>query len=256
MNLSLERVSAGYHGKTVIFDVDLELGAGETLCLLGPNGSGKTTLFKTILGLIYPTAGRVCAGGEDIRRWPRQRLARTLGYVPQAHTPPFAFRVRDVVLMARSVHTRFFSSPGRSDVAIAEQALEKLSILALAEELYTELSGGQRQLVLIARALAQQAPVLVLDEPTANLDFANQMLVLRHVRELAASGLGILMTTHFPDFAFLCASRVALMKQGRILAMNKPHEILTQALLEQTYETPLRVVDAGEGMRVVLPRFH
>jgi ABC-type cobalamin/Fe3+-siderophores transport system ATPase subunit len=256
MNLTVECVTAGYHGKTVIFEVDLALGAGETLCLLGPNGSGKTTLFKTILGLMYPTAGRVCVDGEDIRRWPRQRLARTLGYVPQAHVPPFAFRVRDVVLMARSVHTRLFSSPGRSDVVIAEQALEQLSILPLADELYTELSGGQRQLVLIARALAQQAPVLVLDEPTANLDFANQMLVLRHIRELAGSGLGILMTTHFPDFAFLCASRVALMKRGRILATNNPHEILTQALLEQTYETPLRVVEAGEGMRVVLPRFN
>lgn len=255
MNLSVERVRAGYHGKTVLFNVDLEFGSGETLCLLGPNGSGKTTLFKTILGLIIPTAGRVSVDGEDIHRWPRTRLARTFGYVPQAHTPPFAFRVRDVVLMARSVHAGRFSSPGAADILVADQALERLSILPLADEHYTELSGGQRQLVLIARALAQQAPVLVLDEPTANLDFANQMVVLRHVRELAASGFGILLTTHFPDFAFLCASRVALMKQGRILATDKPEEILTQALLEQTYETPLRVVDAGEGMRVVLPRF-
>ena len=256
MNLTVERVTAGYRGRAVIFDISLTLASGEALCLLGANGSGKTTLFKTILGLMRPFSGQVCVDGEDTRGWSRPRLAKTLGYVPQAHTPPFAFRVRDVVLMARSVHTGVFSSPGRWDIAIAEEALERLSILPLADELYTELSGGQRQLVLIARALAQQAPVLILDEPTANLDFANQMLVLRHVKELAESGLGILMTTHFPDFAFLCASRVALMKHGRILTVDRTEETLTPALLEEAYETPLRVVDAGEGMQVVVPRFY
>ena len=254
--MSVEHVTAGYGRTPVIQDVSLTLDSGQVLCLLGANGSGKTTLFKTILKLLKPSSGRVRLEGENISTWPHRRLARSLGYVPQVHTPPFAFTVRDVVLMARCVHLGPFASPGKRDAAIADAALERLNIWPLADRLYTEISGGERQLVLIARALAQQAPVLVLDEPTANLDFANQMLVLRHVRELAASGLGILMTTHFPDFAFLCASRVALMKQGRILAMNKPHEILTQALLEQTYETPLRVVDAGEGMRVVLPRFH
>jgi ABC-type antimicrobial peptide transport system ATPase subunit len=118
------------------------------------------------------------------------------------------------------------------------------------------LRGGKRQMVLIARALAQQARVLVLDEPTSNLDFGNQMRVLRHVKELAASGLGLLMTTHFPDFAFLCASRVALMKQGRILAIDRPESTLTQASLEEAYETPLRIVEAGLGIRVVVPRMN
>jgi len=254
MNLCVEGVMAGYGRKAVIHQVSLALGAGEVLCLLGPNGSGKTTLFKTVLGLIRPMAGHISVDGEDIGNWKRARLAKTMGYVPQAHTPPFPFRVRDVVLMARAVHTGVFASPGKQDLAIAEKSLERLGILPLANDLYTELSGGQRQLVLLARALAQQAQVLVLDEPTANLDFANQMLVLRHVRELSSDGFGVMMTTHFPDFAYLCASRVALMKRGRILAMAGPEETLTQALLEQAYETPLRVVEAGEGMRVVLPR--
>jgi len=254
MNISVEHLTAGYHGKPVISDISLALGPGEVLCLLGANGSGKTTLFKTILGLLKPMAGRVCIDGEDTGRWPRQRMAKTLGYVPQAHTPPFAFCVRDVVLMARSVHSGPFSSPGKQDMVIAEEALDRLSILRLANEKYTELSGGERQLVLIARALAQQARVLVLDEPTSNLDFGNQMRVLRHVKKLAESGLGLLMTTHFPDFAFLCATRVALMKQGRILAVDRPEGTLTQAALEEAYGTPLRVVDAGLGMRVVVPR--
>jgi iron complex transport system ATP-binding protein len=183
-------------------------------------------------------------------------MAKTLGYVPQAHTPPFAFCVRDVVLMARSVHSGPFSSPGKRDIAIAEEALDRLSILRLANEKYTELSGGERQLVLIARALAQQARVLVVDEPTSNLDFGNQVRVLRHVKELADSGLGLLMTTHFPDFAFLCATRVALMKQGQILAVDRPENTLTQTALEEAYGTPLRIVDAGLGMRVVVPRLN
>jgi ABC-type cobalamin/Fe3+-siderophores transport system ATPase subunit len=256
MRISAEQVTSGYHGKAVISGISLAVESGEVLCLLGANGSGKTTLFKTILGLLRPISGRVCVDGEDIAHWSRQRLAKTLGYVPQAHTPPFAYSVRDVVLMARSVHSGPFASPGKHDIAIAEEALDRLSILRLAHERYTELSGGERQMVLIARALAQQARVLVLDEPASNLDFGNQMRVLRHVKELAASGLGLLMTTHFPDFAFLCASRVALMKQGRILAIDRPENTLTQASLEEAYETPLRIVDAGLGMKVVVPRMN
>jgi len=192
--------------------------------------------------------------GEDTSNWSRIRLAKTFGYVPQAHTPPFAFKVRDVVLMARSVHTGTFSSPGKRDIAIAEEALERLDILRMADEFYTEISGGERQLVLIARALAQQPRILVLDEPTSNLDFSNQVRVLRHIKELASSGLGLLMTTHVPDYAFLCASRVALMKRGQILAMNRPKEALTQQSLEEAYGTPLRIVEVEPNLRMVVPR--
>jgi ABC-type cobalamin/Fe3+-siderophores transport system ATPase subunit len=256
MKISVEQITAGYNGKAVISDISLEVESGEVLCLLGANGSGKTTLFRTILGLMRPMAGIICVDGENIAHWPRQRLAKTLGYVPQAHTPPFAYCVRDVVLMGRSVHSGAFSAPGRRDLAIAEEALDRMGILRLANQRYTELSGGERQLVMIARALAQQTKVLVLDEPTSNLDFANQVLVLRHVKELAESGLGLLMTTHYPDFAFLCASRVALMKQGRIIAFDRPEDTLTQASLEEAYETPLRIVDAGLGVRVVVPRLN
>jgi ABC-type cobalamin/Fe3+-siderophores transport system ATPase subunit len=256
MRISAEEIAAGYRGKAVISGISLAVESGEVLCLLGANGSGKTTLFKTILGLMRPLSGRICVDGEDIARWSRKRMAKTIGYVPQAHTPPFAYCVRDVVLMARSVHSGAFASPGKRDMVIAEEALDRLSILRLAYQRYTELSGGERQLVLIARALAQQAQVLVLDEPTSNLDFGNQVLVLRHIKELAKSGLGLLMTTHFPDFAFLCASRVALMKQGRILAVDSPEKTLTQESLEEAYGTPLRIVEAGLGMRVVVPRLN
>jgi len=256
MRISLENVSAGYGKKIVVHDISFEIGKGEVLCLLGANGSGKTTLFKTILGLVQPGSGRVCIDGVDIRRWSRRELARALGYVPQAHTPPFSFKVRDVVLMARSAHIGRFGSPGRKDVAIADAALERLNILRLADELYTEISGGERQMTLIARALAQEARILVLDEPTSSLDFGNQMRVLRHIKELADSGFGLLMTTHLPDYAFLCASRVALMKHGRLIAMDSPDVALTEDCLRDAYGTPLRIVTPEPGLRLVVPQMN
>jgi ABC-type cobalamin/Fe3+-siderophores transport system ATPase subunit len=151
MSLTVQGVTAGYGGKMVVEDVSLTLAAGEVMCLLGANGSGKTTLFKVILRLLRPTSGSVCVNGEDIARWPQGRLARAMGYVPQIHAPPFAFTVRDVVLMARAVHLPAFASPGKKDERIADEMLGRLRLLGLAEKRYTEISGGERQLVLIAR---------------------------------------------------------------------------------------------------------
>ena len=257
MSLTIQGVTAGYRGKAVLQDVSLTLAAGQVMCLLGANGSGKTTLFKVILRLLRPTTGTVCLNGENILRWPQDRLARAMGYVPQIHTPPFAFTVRDVVLMARAAHLPAFASPGRKDERIADEALGRLRLLELADKRYTEISGGERQLVLIARALAQQPQWLILDEPTANLDFGNQIRVLQNIKQLANSGLGVLMTTHVPDHAFLCASQVALMNRGQILVIDKPGAALTEARLEEAYGLPLSVVevDLGRKVRMVAPRF-
>ena len=191
MRLEIERANCGYGGKPVVEDVSLSLDSGAVLCLLGANGSGKTTLFKAILGLLRLNGGRILVDGADTAAWPQRRLARTLAYVPQAHTPPFPFAVRDVVLMARTAHLGLFGSPSRLDAAIAEDAMEKLGVSHLAHARYTEISGGERQLVLIARALAQQSEFLIMDEPTSNLDFGNQVRVLRRVKELAGRKLGL-----------------------------------------------------------------
>ena len=255
MNLTLEHVTGGYGSKTVVDDVSFTLHPGEVVCLLGANGCGKTTLFKMILRLLRPHHGSVLLGGEEIAGWSRQLLARTLAYVPQMHTPPFAFEVRDIVLMARAAHLAPFASPGKADRLIADEALDSLGILHLASARYTEISGGERQLVLIARALAQQAKWLILDEPAASLDLGNQIKVLRAVSELAKSGLGVLMTTHVPDHAFLYASRVALMCEGRILSLDTPGVALTEATLRKAYGVSLRVVEIGSrfGIKMVIP---
>jgi iron complex transport system ATP-binding protein len=255
MNLTLDNITGGYGSRTVVHHVSFTLQPGEVVCLLGANGCGKTTLFKMILRLLQPQSGSVRLGGEDISGWSRQRLAGTLAYVPQTHTPPFAFEVRDIVLMARAAHLTAFSSPGKEDRRIADEALDSLGILDMASARYTEISGGERQLVLIARALAQQAQWLILDEPAASLDLANQIKVLRAVGELANSGLGVLMTTHMPDHAFLYASRVVLMGEGRILAVDTPGIALTEATLQKAYGVPVRVVEIGarQGIKMVLP---
>lgn len=256
MRLEIERASCGYGGKPVVDDVSLALDSGEVLCLLGANGSGKTTLFKAILGLLRLNGGRILVDGADTASWPQRRLARALAYVPQAHTPPFPFAVRDVVLMARTAHLGIFGSPSRRDTTIAEEAMDTLGVTHLAHERYTEISGGERQLVLIARALAQQSDFLIMDEPTSNLDFGNQVRVLRRVKELAGRKLGLLMTTHFPDHAFLCASQVAVLKAGKLLAMGPPQEVLTQHRLESAYGVSVRIVDVEAGLRVCVPEMN
>ncbi len=253
MRLEIERANCGYGGKPVVEDVSLSLDSGDVLCLLGANGSGKTTLLKAILGLLRLNGGRILVDGADTASWPQRRLARTLAYVPQAHTPPFPFAVRDVVLMARTAHLGLFGSPSRRDAAIAEDAMETLGVSHLAHARYTEISGGERQLVLIARAVAQQSEFLIMDEPTSNLDFGNQVRVLRRVKELAGRKLGLLMTTHFPDHAFLCASRAAVLKGGKLLAMGRPEDVLTQHRLESAYGVALRIVKVDAGLRVCVP---
>jgi iron complex transport system ATP-binding protein len=255
MNLRVEKLCGGYRGKAVLHGVNFTLRPGEVVCLLGPNGCGKTTLFKMILRLLRPASGCIRLGEENIAGWSERRLARSFGYVPQAHTPPFAFLVRDVVLMARAAHLPPFGAPGRSDENIASEALAMLGILHLAGRRYTEISGGERQLVLIARALAQDAPWLILDEPAASLDLANQMRVLRSVADLAARGFGVLMTTHDPTHAFLCASRAVLMHAGRIVASDTPQNALTDDALHEAYGVPLHVMesDTHPGMKFVVP---
>lgn len=255
MTLEARDLAFGYPGHPVGEALDLTLRRGEAVCLLGPNGSGKTTLFRTLLGLLPPRAGRVLLDGRDLARWPRQDLARRLAYIPQAHAGVFPYTALDVVLMGRTPHIGRFAAPGRRDRAVAGAALDRLGIAHLAEADYTRLSGGQRQLVLLARALAQEAAYLVLDEPTASLDFGNQVLVLGELRKLRAAGLGIVLSTHAPDHAFACADRVLILGDGRLLADGTPDEVVTGPRLAQVYGVAVDVLrPPGSDRPVCVPR--
>ena len=254
MRLEARRLAFGYPGRPVGRDVSLGVGPGEVLCLLGPNGSGKTTLFRTLLGLIPAYGGEVLLGGEPLASLSRVEVARRIAYVPQGHIPPFPFDVLEVVLMGRTARLGPFSQPGDGDRRAAVQALETLGIGELAGADYTRLSGGQRQLVLVARALAQEAPLLVMDEPTASLDFSNQAVVLKELGRLAHSGLGIVLSTHDPDHALAMGTRVALLKDGRLVADGPPSEVLTGEHLSQVYGIPVGVEHLPSGRAVCVPR--
>jgi iron complex transport system ATP-binding protein len=243
MTLSARDLAIGYGATEVGRDLALDLAPGELVMLLGPNGCGKSTLFKTLLGLIPRLGGAVALDGRALDSLSRRALARGLAYVPQALGGFFPFTVRDTVLMGRTAHLGPFSAPGARDRAAAGRALSRLGLDALAERAFTRLSGGQRQLVLIARALAQEAPYIVMDEPTASLDFGNQVHVLEQVRALKASGTGLILASHDPDQALRLADRVMVMAEGRIAAAGAPAEVLTSALLKRVYGVDAAVAD-------------
>ncbi|MDH1252861.1 ABC transporter ATP-binding protein [Comamonas thiooxydans] len=235
MVLDLQGLSTG-HGRSVVSEsVDLSIATGEVLCLLGPNGCGKTTLFRTVLGLLPPLAGRVLVEGQPVQHWPRAEFARRVGYVPQAQAGVFAFEALDMVLMGRAARLPLLARPSGADRAMALACMERLQISHLAARRYTELSGGERQLVLIARALAQEPALLVMDEPTASLDFGNQIRVLEQIEALSAQGMAMLLSTHQPEHGLRVASRIALLGHGRLLGVGEPRALATPAALAELY---------------------
>ena len=253
--LAAHGLGFGYGAKAVGRDVDLEVRPGEVLCLLGPNGSGKTTLFKTMLGLLAPQAGEVRLDGVPMAHLTRPEIARRVAYVPQAHAAHFPFSVIDMVVMGRTAHLGLFAAPTREDKRKAQEALAALGIGALAQNEYTRISGGQRQLALVARALAQDAPAIVMDEPTASLDFGNQVVVLAEVKRLAEKGLAVLLSTHDPDHAFSVGNRVALLDGGRLIAQGAPADVLTPERLRAVYGVSVVVERLSQGQTVCAPDY-
>ena len=240
--ITVENLACGYKGKVVRKDLNFCVDSGEILCILGPNGIGKTTLFKTMMGLLPAIEGKVMIDGNDISGWNSRQRAQCFGYVPQSHVPPFSFSVRQVVVMGRTAHLRASRSPSVQDHAIAENAMNALNILDLAERPYTNLSGGERQMVLIARALTQEPDFLIMDEPAANLDFGNQAIVLNEVRKLADTGIGIVMTTHTPDHAFMCDAKTLLIEKDRTTC-GPAREVVTGDNLARAYKVNVGILE-------------
>jgi iron complex transport system ATP-binding protein len=248
LGLQVQGLRFAFAGAPPLFDdVGFDLAAGQTLCLLGPNGAGKTTLLRCVLGLESPQAGRVRIEGEAVAALSPAQRARRMAYVPQSSAAAFPFTVFDMVLMGRHAHLRFMADPGAADRRIARQALERLQIGPLEARRFHELSGGERQLVLVARALAQQAPVLVMDEPCAGLDLGHQVQVLAALQSLAGEGYALLMSTHLPEQAFALQAQVGLLTGGRLLGPAPAAECLNAAVLSRLYGTAVDLVEITRG---------
>jgi iron complex transport system ATP-binding protein len=251
MTLATRALDFGFRSRTIGRGVELTLPRGEIVCLLGPNGGGKTTLLRTLLGLLPPVAGEVLLDGRPLRQWHGRERAARLAYVPQAAESYFDFSIAEMVEMGRTAHRGAFGVPSARDRVHARAALERLRIAPLAERPIHSVSGGERQLALIARALATEATHLLMDEPTANLDFGNQSLILDEVARLKASGAAILFSTHHPDHALRIADRVVMLRGGTVLAAGATSATLNSENLSALYGRPVDVLEvvSPEGAR-------
>ena len=243
--LEVKGLNCGYKNNIILRDVSFTAKSGDIVCILGPNGSGKSTLIKTILGLLNSKGGQILIDKQDIRDWSWRDRARIISYIPQVFSSTFEYRSIDIVLMGRTSHLGFGASPSSRDERIAEEAMEKLKILHLRDRIYSKLSGGERQLVKIAQSLAQESKIILMDEPTNNLDFGNQITMLKHLQECVNMGLIIIMVTHFPEQAFLYGTRALLIKNGVAKEINEPNDNLTVEILNSLYEVDMRIVELG-----------
>lgn len=242
MSVKVENIEFGYGNSKVLKNLSFELEGGRYCCILGSNGAGKSTLFRLILKIYENYRGKIWIDGEDIRGKTSKEMASKVAYIPQNHAPVFEYTVKDVVLMSTSASGGMFSSPGKKDEKKAADALERLGIEHLSDKLYTRISGGERQLVLIARALAQGSKMFIMDEPTSNLDYGNQIKILEILRQLAKEGYTILQSTHQPDHAFLYADQVIVLEEGRILAEGNPKLVLTKDVIEKIYRINVEIL--------------
>jgi len=234
-------------------DISMGVDRGTVTMLLGPNGCGKTTLLKCMNALVVPEKGSIEINQKDIFKIGRGELARLVGFVPQSHTPSFPYTVGDIVLMGRVSCMGIFQQPSSEDYAKSDIAIELLGLSALRDRPYTQISGGERQLVLIARAIAQEPAALLLDEPTAHLDFKNQFMVLRMVKKIARErSMAVVMSMHDPNQALLFSDAVALISSGRLLSMGKPEEVISPESMKQLYGMDTEII-SHEGRKLVVP---
>ena len=254
MSIEVQNLSFSYGDRPVLHDISFRVEKGEFLSILGPNGVGKSTLFRCVLGLLSGYTGQVLVDGADSRSFTVREAARHIAYIPQSSHPIFNYSVFDIVLMGRTSGLSTFRSPKKQDTELCRWALEKVGIPHLSDRCFHRLSGGEQQQVLIARALVQKAPILMLDEPTASLDFGNQLLVLEQCRNLAREGYTVIQTTHNPEQSYQYSDRILTLQHGRVLAEGTPKEVLTEKTIRALYGVEVDVVSLRDDRaRICLP---
>jgi iron complex transport system ATP-binding protein len=255
MRLTADRIRFAYRpGRDVLHEVSLTVAANEILFVLGANGSGKSTLLDCLAGIRVPQSGDIWIDDRPLGRLSARERAKRIGMVPQLHEPVFAFTVTEAVLMGRTPHLGPFSRPADADRRAVEEALRAVDIFGLRDRPYTGISGGERQLVLIARGLAQGASCLLMDEPAAHLDPRHRADVLDAVRRLSRDGLAFVITSHQPDSALLFADRIAFLIEGRSVYEGPPAQAITPETLRAAYGMEFEIVASSSGARSVIPR--
>ena len=242
MLIDVQGLCFSYGQTPVLRELSFSAPAGALIAVLGPNGVGKSTLFRCLLGLLRPQAGSIRLDGQALETLSRRQLARLAAYIPQSAAPTFEYTVRDTVLMGTTGSLGLLAQPGRAERDRAQAALEQLGIGALAERSVARISGGERQLVLLARALVQQARILLMDEPTANLDYGKQHRVMQQIAALTGEGYTVLLSTHNPEHALRYASHVLALKDGGLAAWGETDTTLDAALIESLYRFPVQLV--------------
>lgn len=252
--ISVQHFSFGYPGKSILENLTFDIPEKGLTALLGRNGAGKTTLFRCILGLLTGYSGQILINGKEQKAYSVRELSRKIAYIPQFSSPVFGYSVLDTVLMGTTNQLNAFHSPGEKEKKQAMAALDKLGITSLYREDFTHLSGGEKQMVLIARALAQNAPILLMDEPCSALDFGNQEKIMQIARELGGNGYTVLMTTHQPQHALSYAEHVLVIGNKKLLCQGKANDILTEKLMEEIYGVPVLLADTPEGKIIIVKK--
>lgn len=254
MSISIQHLNFAYGKHQILHDINFEIPDSTLVNVLGPNGVGKSTLFRCILGLNPGYSGHIVVNGKDMSKLSIRERAREISYIPQSHAPVYDYEVLDVVLMATGTDLGMLRTPGPRHIKRAMEALERIGIGHLAHRTYTQISGGEQQLVLIARALAQNARTIIMDEPTSALDYGNTVRVLSCVRQLAREGLSIVQSTHQPDQAFLYSDKTLVINDGRVFAYGDPHDVITNELVSVIYGVDVEVNSLyGDKVRVCVP---
>ena len=243
--ISVKDLSFSYGEHNVLRNISFDAMPGELLCILGRNGAGKSTLFKCILGILKGYRGQVTIDDCDISEMKPAEKARRVAYIPQSSNPAFTYSVTDMVLMGTTPQMMGHMSPGRTERESCMQALERVGVAHLADRSYSNLSGGEQQLVLIARALAQGAGILIMDEPTSSLDYGNQMRVQKQLRSLISEGYTIIQSSHNPEQSYAFADKLICIKNGEIYKRGRPQEILDEKLIHDLYGIDVEMISGG-----------
>jgi len=251
--IKIEKASFSYGQQQIFADLNFVLGTGEIFCLFGPNGCGKTTLLENILGLLKLNQGSIFINNLNIANLKPAQLAKKMAYLPQFHNKTFPYKVKEIVLMGRAAYTPFFSAPSKEDKKKVDHVLKLIGIYHLRERPYLNLSGGESRLVMLARALVQEAQVIVMDEPTSHLDFRHELEILEIIVKLIKEkGLSIIMSTHFPNQAFYFENKgikttLGIMNNKKLLFQGSPEKVLTEKNMEEIFKIKTKILSYSEA---------